>query len=439
MDYSGKFCKCPYCFGRFVPDTVAFKAKTVYTKQDLEDFTESELVEKKKYIEAPDELYENFWKKFPGSAPKFAYAKHAIISKLDSRYITKASFQNDADGFLIKAIDTENQVTDIRVCPHCHNSLPAEFGKYPVRYISVVGVTSSGKTVYLSQLLSKLEEFLTKAGMTVVGTHDELDDFIKNYRIVRGQPLPQGTTANLLTMPIPINVKNNATGAGYTLIFYDIAGENCVNPEAMEKYGQFIENADGIVMIIDPGQFSGLFMLNDAVEDDEVYSPKKVAEAMYTAFGSSQNASGKSNVPVAAAISKSDLLKGIIQDNSNIFHNVDYDEYAGYGFPLNAGRDIHTEIEMMLNNKKSMQGVMLVNALRMCFPVHSFFSFSALNCATSTIVENGQKYSIIDVDPQTVRVEEPILWLLYKMGIIPSVRKKDEVSRKKGLFGWSRR
>ena len=113
-------------------------------------------------------------------------------------------------------------------------------------------------------------------------------------------------------MPLPLNVINNKTKQKYTLIFYDIAGENCVNPEAMNKYGMFIENANGIVMIIDPKQFGELFNITEDSEDyddDDTAIPEKVAEAMYNAFGATSAEGGKCQVPLAAALSKSDILK----------------------------------------------------------------------------------------------------------------------------------
>lgn len=43
-------------------------------------------------------------------------------------------------------------VTEHR-CPKCQGVLPESYGEYPVKMLSVIGTTSSGKTVYLSNLL----------------------------------------------------------------------------------------------------------------------------------------------------------------------------------------------------------------------------------------------------------------------------------------------
>ena len=37
-----EMCRCPYCFKKFSPEAVQFKAMTMYTEQDLEDFSDSE-------------------------------------------------------------------------------------------------------------------------------------------------------------------------------------------------------------------------------------------------------------------------------------------------------------------------------------------------------------------------------------------------------------
>ncbi len=38
-------------------------------------------------------------------------------------------------------------------CPKCEGKLPSAYGKYPVKFLSVIGASGSGKTVYLSNLL----------------------------------------------------------------------------------------------------------------------------------------------------------------------------------------------------------------------------------------------------------------------------------------------
>lgn len=444
-------CKCPYCFKSFSTEAVQFKAMTIYTEQDLEELSEEEIKKKKAYLETADDNYTKFWNQYPGSDPKFQYERFPTLLGLPldfggaDKYPVARERMHDPEGFLYQVMDEEGRETKVRICPHCHNPLPFEYGKYPVKYIAVVGITSSGKTIYLAQLLSKIKEILARADLTVIGTHVEADNFTKEHRIKKGTPLPAGNTTDLLTLPIPLNVINNKDKKKYTLVFYDIAGENCVDPESMNKYGMFIENANGIVMIIDPKQFSELFNIaeeeNDENDsDDDTASPEKVVEAMYNAFGAVSSAGGKSNIPLAAALSKSNLLKDSLDYNLNMFQEIKYKEYESFGFPYEEFRNIDTEIRMLLKNRKSMQGTLLANQLTQCFPNHGYFAFSALNVkAVKVVGDDGKTYSTIEEDPETLRVEEPIFWILNQMGVVAKAEKKQsEDKKKKGFFVFGR-
>lgn len=433
-----KHFKCPYCFQKIMVNGVAFRSKTVYTKQDMKELPESKHI----YLEATDELYEGFWKMYPGSKPENTkenptYEKHPVLSPFDERYITNSNlkdglritFNKDASGFVNEAIDTEGVSTKIRICPHCHNKLPFEFGKYPIKYISVVGITSSGKTVFLSQLLDKMDIFLDNVNMTTAGLTPEVDEFIRKYKIKRGENLPGGNATNVLTKPLPINVKNNITGEQTTIVFYDIAGENCVNPEQMEKYGQFIRNADGIIMVTDPRQFPDLLFLNDEEEEEmeEAYQPNRVAKAMYESFGSSAFEGGQCPVPLAATISKSDLLRNCQHiaagENSNIFQTIPYEKYDGRnGLPYEDWRNITSEVEVLL--RRSQRGRLLATSLEQFFPNSSYFAVSALNSKPKVVSEGNTKRYQMDVLPKTVRIEEPLYWILYKLGMIEAMHKK---------------
>lgn len=447
--FINNLCKCPYCFKVFSTEAVQFKAMTMYTEQDLDDFSDSEKEAKKLYMEREDTQYRKFWKQYPGSDPNFEYESFPTLLGLpleteDGRKYPVAQVRmHDPEGFLYQVRDEEGRDTKIRICPHCHNPLPFEYGKYPVKYVAVVGITSSGKTVYLAQIMAKIKEILARANLTVIGTHTEVDDFVQNHRIRKGAPLPSGNTKDLLTLPLPLNVINNRTKQKYTLIFYDIAGENCVNPEAMNKYGMFIENADGIVMIIDPKQFSELFNITEESEDyddDDTASPEKVAEAMYNAFGATSAVGGQCNVPLAAALSKSDILKDYLDGPMNMFQEIRYEDYATCGFHYEEFCNIDTEIEMLFKKTKSMQGILLDNQLKQCFPNHGYFAFSALNVkAEKKTGPDGLEYSYIDEDPEALRVEEPLFWLLYQMKMIDKAEKKGKKQNTSGFFPFFRK
>lgn len=430
--------QCPYCFREVWSDEVAFRAMTVYTQQDLETFSLEEREKKTPYLMIKDELYESFWNRYPGSKPEDVYERYPVLSLCDHRYLTNDKFYNgaelifqtDVEGFMNEVIDTEGCSSTVRICPHCHNRLPFEFGKYPVKFIAVVGITSSGKTIYLSQMLKKIREFLFQVDMTVAGICPEVDEFVREHTIQKGKELPIGNAADALTKPISINVKNNQTGERTTLVFYDIAGENCVNPDQMNKYGPFIKNADGMIMIIDPKQFSDLLFLNKEEEKEleEAYHPEQVAQAMYQAFAAADYYGGECPIPLAIAISKSDLLHSCkyVDENSNIFQDIDYSSYHEYGFPYDDCLNIDAEVRTLLK-QRTEKGRLLDQFLSNFFPEHAYFAFSALNGepALVTKTEDCVRYQM-EMLPKTVRIEESLYWLLYKMGMIQEAQKAEQ-------------
>ncbi len=158
--------------------------------------------------------------------------------------------------------------------------------------------------------------------------------------------------------------------------------------------------------------------------DDDIYSPDKVVAAMYTAFVSADFAGGESDIPLAATLSKSDLLKGtgVIGDYSNMFQNIRYNDYEVCGFPYDDWVNINTEVKMLLS-RKSIKGKILDNDLKQFFPNHAYFAFSALNGAPVVWEDGNTKGYQMEVNPEAVRVEEPLFWVLYKLQILDKAIK----------------
>ena len=108
----------------------------------------------------------------------------------------------DADGFVVKCIDILGHESSSRVCPNCHNPLPLSYGKKPVKMISIIGVTGSGKTVYISQLLKHIDEDVNKAGLAAFYLSPNESDFVEHNKVAKNVPLPDATTPGMLSQPI---------------------------------------------------------------------------------------------------------------------------------------------------------------------------------------------------------------------------------------------
>lgn len=441
--------KCPYCFKEFMHDEVHFKAMTLKEgdargnahddfgveadeeefdlfgnaeKQESEDTVDKSVAEL--FEEKEDPLFKNFWSRYANELD-WQYANYPVITKEDTRMMS-GTYHRDAEGFVDSVTDFYGMETKERICPHCHNPLPPNYGKYQVHFIATVGITSSGKTVYLSQLLKRMDEYMANVGLGTLNMTPANAKFLKEHPVRMDIPLPQGTTPGALSDPLfyVILDKNEY----HTLVFYDVAGENCVRAEDMDKYGPFIENADGIIMILDPDQFS---VVNKSMEDD-VAGPKEVLTAMFNSFLSSNNVKGRSSVPLALALSKSDKLEDqdILNANSNVFRDIVYNERRP-GFDVQQYRNLMGEVRKFLKDMPEGRGLTVV--MENCFTTTGFFAFSALNCKVKVEerLENGEmkKVAVPVAHPIPRRIEEPLLWLLSEFGIVQKLEPNGTARR----------
>lgn len=458
--------QCPYCFKKFSHEDVHFKAMTIKSAADWESdddgfgVNEDEMdpfgnLEEEEtdsiaddfgvkedemdpfggseeddpeiglhspadgyarlFEEKEDPLFRKFWSRYSNTL-SWKYATYPVITKKDLRMI-KGTYRRDGDDMVFSVTDRYGVETRERICPYCHNPLPANYGKYPVYFIATVGITNSGKTVYLSQLLKGMGEYMSNVKLASLGMSSAINEFLKNHPIEKDVPLPLGTVSGILNPPLFYVILDKNTG--YTLVFYDVAGEDCVNEEGMLRYGPFIENAHGIIMILDPEQFR---QVNQS--DDDVASPKAVIETMYNSFLGHGKKGEKSKVPLALALSKSDTLekRNMLPPNSNIFKNLDYDTCCS-GFDLRQYRNLAGEVRKFLGNMP--EGSETLKVIESCFLRTGFFAFSALNCDVKkekrTIDEVQRTVCVPSAHPAPRRIEEPLFWMLSEFGILKKV------------------
>lgn len=194
--------KCPYCFEEFESDKVLFRANTGFTQEELdrEEFTSGDVDEHKRLFvkfsqRNPDEKLDRYWTSrggtagyssadprwnMPHIAPNDADRFWEMLDP-DANGVGADGLVRDQDGFAIRVYDRySDRATPVtRLCPHCHNPLPLpNYGKYPTIFISVVGITTCGKTVYLNQLLTRLAMAMQNTGYYI--TENNLPDFKEN-------------------------------------------------------------------------------------------------------------------------------------------------------------------------------------------------------------------------------------------------------------------
>ncbi len=461
--------KCPYCFESFNDNEVHFRVPIaneedtsvfpdgIYSLEELESnirlSDEDKLEIATKYWEANfykaqhDQKYDHFWSQFYGGTTEQTsknnrfppYLRRVIEPKRDIKLLKQVSpgqaktldscFRRERirrgdieEEFVSEIVLNDGTVCAERVCPHCHNPLPNLYGAYPVKFISIVGISGSGKTVYLSQFFKHFNNLLPNVGYTALGFTNSLTDFIKKNSIKVGENLPAGTPPLSLQQPIICEICDTDRNT-YTLVMYDVAGELFGNneerrydPGEVRKFAEFIANSDAIMMLIDPMQFRNMW---------EYVKKGKELEEPDTAIRSLRGVLGNNaqTIPFAVCISKCDEIFDIMgNDLERILHS-DYqglpceDNDRRMRTVLNAGEfNAYEEriTDFVYRNNPHFDSLVASN-----FDSYSYFALSALGCDVEEYeTETGERKStpIGPISPK--RIMDPYYWLMYRLGLL---------------------
>ncbi|MFD2446854.1 hypothetical protein ACFSO7_23215 [Bacillus sp. CGMCC 1.16607] len=391
---------CPYCFSKFHHEDVVFRAS--HDKEDDEEFALQEDMALNQYrdkfgLDAIDELEAVI---HPSTIPD----ENKIYS---DRVLTGVS-------------DKYSEITKNRLCPECHNELPVTAGKYPSNIVSIVGATSVGKSVYMTSLIHTLQHTTANNFSAACLPLDPTISkrFRENYEIPlfeNGEMLGSTNRTKRQEPFIFQFVFKDVTKAPLTLVFFDVAGEGMTDKDYLKLHAAHIKNSAGILFLVDPMQIRAirarlLHQMGDnpgeiVTQGDE---PREVIISLFGDFIAHQE-NNKTNIPTAVVLTKSDLLHALkdengeyIRPNSNVFRNIIHKQYMN----LNEYENINGEIRRFLEKVD----IPFVNALDVYFTDTSYFAVSALGRNPIDRQVNGI------IDP--TRVDEPFIWLLYRLGYI---------------------
>lgn len=391
---------CPYCFSKFQHQDVVFRA--AHHRDDDEDLALQE-----------DELLNQYRERFGLAA----------IDELEAVILpTMIPDENKlyANQVLMGVSDKYSVVTRNRLCPECHNELPITAGKHPSNIVSIVGATSVGKSVYMTSLIHTLQR---KTANNFAAACIPLDNaisrrFRQDYEIPlfeNGRLLESTRTTRRQDPFIFQFVFKDDDQSPLTLVFFDVAGEGMTDRDYIKLHAAHIKNSAGILFLVDPIQIRTIRekLIHQMGENSgkivgEAEEPREVVISLFGDFIAHQENS-KTSIPTAVVLTKSDLLNALkhddgdyIRTNSNVFNNITHRGYLN----LDECENINGEIRRFLEKVD----VAFVNALDVYFKDTAFFAVSALG---SNPVD--QQVSGI-ISP--VRVDEPFIWLLYKLGFI---------------------
>ncbi len=391
---------CPYCFSKFPPDQVVFRA--THHRDDDEDYALQE-----------DEILNRFRDKFGLDSID------EIEAVLDPALVPEEN-KIFVDNVLAGLTDRYGMVTKKRLCPKCHNELPISAGKAPSNIISIVGASQVGKSVYMTSLIHTLQK------MTASNFHAACmplnAEISRKFRENYEQPLfEQGslldsTQKEKRQEPFIFQfIFKDGQQAPLILVFFDVAGEGMVDRDYLDIYAAHIKNSAGILFLVDPLQIKTIrdkIMINLGDRPGEFTArydePRDVVISLFENFIGYEQQS-KTDIPTAIVLTKSDMLHSLkdedgeyIKSNSNVFQNVVHKEYFNLAEFENINGEIRRFIEKVDRPFK--------DALEVYFTNIAYFAVSSLG---SNPV--NQKVSGV-VTP--IRVDEPFIWLLHELDYI---------------------
>jgi len=391
---------CPYCFAKYAPDQVVFRA--AHHREDDEDYALQE-----------DELLNRYRDKFGLDAID------DLEAVIDPETIPEES-RLYVDNVLAGVTDRYGVVSKRRLCPKCHNELPITAGKAPSNIISIVGASQVGKSVYMTSLIHTLQNTTANhfhaACMPLNAQISR--KFRENYEaplFERGQLLDSTQKEKRQEPFIFQFIFKDSDKAPLILVFFDVAGEGMVDREYLELYAAHVKNSSGILFLVDPLQIRTIrdrVMLRAGDEPGEFTArydePREVVITLFENFIGYQQGS-KTDIPTAVVLTKSDMLHLIKEDdgeyiksNSNVFRNFVHKEYLNTAEFENINGEVSRFIEKVDRPFK--------DALEVYFTNTAYFAVSALG--SNPI---NQKVSGV-VTP--IRVDEPFIWLMQQLDYI---------------------
>ncbi|MEV7628696.1 hypothetical protein [Actinoplanes sp. NPDC089786] len=306
----------------------------------------------------------------------------------------------------------------IRVCPCCHTPLSVNFAESTSPLIAMVGAKNTGKTVYLTVLSQELRTGLRRR-------------FGADVRVSGDQPSPTNTAdlysnRKLFEQTAKSNdgrrdplvfewrqerqvLRRNTFKTSF-LSFYDTAGEDLIRQDHVHDL-QYLGAADALILLLDP------FMLPEArdrvrLPDEAVKTGEPTIEVLSRITEKLRvthevRAKNKIAIPVSVAFAKIDAF----YDELGSDHPVLQTPPTGPEYDDVSGQAVHEHIRALLHEWGADD---IDTHLRFNYANFRYFAVSALGAQPN--------YATKEIDPGGIRphrVDEPLVWLLSKFGVVP--------------------
>lgn len=377
---------CPFCLKRFKFGEIVFRAT-----HSVEDDDE--------YCLKDDMLLEMYRKNM--NLPPLGEIEAVVYPEKifeENRLIIK--------GVCKQVKDKYGYVTKKKLCPHCHNELPATTARGPSVSISIIGSAKVGKSSFMAALLHEIKTKTAKnfeAECTASG--DKYKEILKENEkklFELGETLISDESKTGVEHISLYWRFNDDEVEPINIFFYDVNSEAMLDENYLELYAQNIRYSDGIIFLID---FLSLENIRKELKIQDYVNQRDIISNLYNDYiVKSQDMT--TSIPTAIVITKSDALMyhdlNIVSSSSNIFNDFNHK----VAFNLEEFRTINEESKNFIRNNDPA----FFNIMETYFSNLGFFSVSSLG------------FNFVKGRPvKPVRIDEPYLWILYKLGYIKGV------------------
>lgn len=402
---------CPYCFYKFEHDVVHFRSS-------------NETV-----IENDEKLIE-FYKPLRGVNVDGRRTKVLVPAQMDVSQL----IYNDK-GMLkgVKENVAFGKETYERLCPYCHNSLPVDAGKKPMKVISVVGSTSVGKTVYMLKLLHS-RTLLADGSINLlkIDGHTHIDS---QYAALKRNGFEATKNVYIEPMSFQATINNSDNNdEQIVLSFFDFPGEQIDQGGYYLSHGRHLLNASAIMFLLDSTQtedvrnyFRMTNMTNKEIENNGNLMGYDAAFAALfeRVFGSGNQE--KFEKPTAVVFTKIDeieklLREDIIRNEPNAFPKFSKSSF----FSEKANSDFgYVDLDKIEQRSQSIK--MFLQDVH----EHRFISNIENNCNNIkyfgvSALGNRPEEGIAFTEDSTIHIDNPLVWLMYELGYLKGRRRNPD-------------
>jgi hypothetical protein len=318
------------------------------------------------------------------------------------------------------AIGPNGMVLRDKICPNpiCRGKLPYTAGEQEDLIIGLIGAKYSGKSHFVATLLERLEGPVGYAfGASLLHIDDET---VTRRRQEFQEPLRNGFELRVtdpyappLLYNLTIAQGNHEGNRSVTLAFCDTAGENFDTQDDVTQKTKYLSCAAGLIFLIDPLQTREVRQalpstvrlppLEEMAEPNVILGRVIPELTKRGLINISKNR--KLTTPVAVAFTKCDILRDAGLIDSHCLWNQDIHHEGYYDLSL------HNDVNGMFSEYVRQWSPAAWNTISTHFADFAFFGLTATGCSSD---QNGRYPRIAPW-----RVEDPLLWLLYRLGVIP--------------------